>query len=250
MKHVLAAIDTSPCARPVLDTARSLAELFGVEATALHVGENSSIGPQQHARDAGIELRETAGPPVETIVAAAADPDVIALVLGARGDGGAKPAGHTALEVITNLAKPVVVVPPNATPSVRIGRILVPLEGSEQSSRAIADTIQLAHRPDIDVLLLHVHNPATAPPFQDQPHHEVAAWEREFVARFVQTPRPEVEVLQRVGIAAEHILSAAGDVQADLLALGWSRHLDSGRAQVIRQTLTESATPVLLVPVD
>lgn len=249
MTHVLAAIDTSPCARAVLQTARSVGELFAGTVTALHVSENGSDAALQVAHEAGVELREATGSPIEAIVVAARDPDVAAVVLGARGiHGGARPAGHAALEVITRVSKPVVVVPPDSTAGARIARVLTPLDGTEESSEAIADTIALADRRDLEILVLHVHAPDEVPPFQDQPHHAIPAWEREFAARFVSVPPSRVEVIQRVGAAADRVVAVAGDTEADLIALGWSQDLSPGRAEVVRETLAHSTIPVLLVP--
>ncbi len=96
--------------------------------------------------------------------------------------------------------------------------------------------------------MLHVHSPETVPAFEDQRHHEVPAWEGEFVARFVSVPNAHVEVIQRVGVAADRIVAVACDVEADLIALGWNQNLAPGRAQVVREALTHSTIPVLLVP--
>lgn len=249
MDVVLAAIDASPCAPAVMQTAVSIAELFEATVTALHVRENSSDGPLQMALTAGIELHETTGPPIGAIVAAADEPDVVAVVLGARGvRRGPRPAGHTALEVISRVNKPVVVVPPDGTRAARIARVLAPLEGTDESSRAIADVLALAARRGVDILVLHVHTPEAVPPFQDQPHHQVPAWQREFLARFVSAPPARVEIIQRVGTPAERVVAVARDAEADVMALGWSQDLSPGRANVIREALAHSTMPVLLVP--
>ena len=136
MKRVLAAIDVSPCAPVVLASARSIADLFEATVVALHVRENGADAARRAAVDAGVELREATGSPIEAITAAAEDPDVVAVVLGARGHhGGPRPAGRTALEVITRVNKPIVVVPPGGAPRPSITRVLTPLEGSEESSQ-------------------------------------------------------------------------------------------------------------------
>lgn len=92
----------------------------------------------------------------------------------ARCHGGPRPAGHVALEVITRVNKPVVVVPPDGTTRARIARVLIPLDGTDESSQAIADTIALARRRDVEFVVLHVHAPETVPAFEDQPHHETS----------------------------------------------------------------------------
>ena len=184
------------------------------------------------------------------IVDAAAQPDVAALVLGARGvHGGPQPAGSTALDVIARVAMPVVVVPPHAQPSGPFGRILVPLEGTRDSSQALAETVKPATRADLEIVALHVHTPATVPAFSDQPHHEIRSWEREFISRFAHGARDGATLIRRLGSAADDVVTVAHDAEAALIALAWSQDLSPGHARVVRHTLARSAIPVLLVPV-
>ena len=249
MTRVLAAIDTSPCAGAVLQTARSVSLLFEATVTALHVSESGSDAAPEIAHDADLELRQATGSPIEAIVAAARDADVVAVVLGARGlHGGPRPAGRTALEVITRVSKPVVVVPPDGTTGGTIARVLMPLEGTEASSQAIAGTLALLDRSDLEILVLHVHPMDAVPAFQDQPHHAIPAWEHEFAARFVSIPDTRVEIIERVGSAADRVAGVAHDTRADLIMLGWDQDLAPGHADVVRDTLAHSDVPVLLVP--
>ena len=115
--------------------------LFEASVVALDVRENGIVGVEKAASAAGGELRVFSGTPVDQIIAAGEDRDVVALVLGARGArGGPEPAGHTALEVITRVPKPVIVVPPHAQPRGQLARILVPLDGSPRElARARGD---------------------------------------------------------------------------------------------------------------
>lgn len=248
MNHVLAAIDDSPCGPAVLGTARALAELFDATAIALHVREDGGARAIRAAEQAGVELRVLSGRPIETIVAVAEQPDVLAVVLGARGThAGPRPAGHAALEVIAGVHKPVVVVPPECAPGARIERLLLPLEGTQSSSQATAATAVLAHRRGLRIHVLHVHHPEAVPAFEDQAHHAAPVWEREFAARFIGVPSADVEIVRRVGVAAEHVGAVAAEVHADLIVLGWRRDLSPGRAQVVRETLARSTIPVMLV---
>lgn len=248
MPRVLAAIDTSPCAPSVLDTAQSVAPLFDATAVALHITENDVETARELARDAGIDLEEITESPIEAIVLAAAAPDVAALVIGARGtESGRQPAGHTALDVITRVRKPIVVVPPCGTPRAQLGRVLVPLEGTTESSQAIEQALTLADRADLEIVVLHVHTPQTVPAFQDQPHHAISAWQREFASRHVQQ-HPSAKIIQHVGAASDRVVPTAHDVDADLIVLAWNQDLTAGRARVIRETLAQSSIPVLLVP--
>jgi len=250
MRNVLAAITSDPCAQPVLGTAIALAKLYDATAIALHVRERGVGSPEGLARAAGVELREVSGTPIEQIVAAAKEPETAALVLGTRGrPGGPQPAGHTALQVITRVAKPVAVVPPHAEPPEQFARLLVPLEGTSESSRALDDTIRLAHRRQLEILVLHVHSPATVPVFSNHEPHATFAWDQEFLARHLAAPHENVKVRRHLGAPADDIAAVAEEATADLVVLAWSQELAEGRAQVVSETLARSSIPVLLLPV-
>jgi nucleotide-binding universal stress UspA family protein len=248
---VLAAIDSNASGQPVLSTAIALADLLDATVTSLHVREQALSTPPKLARAAGVELHEVSGAPVEQIVAAAQDPDVVALVLGQSGvHGTAYPAGHTTIDVITRITKPVAVVPPHAQPPQQINKILVPLEGTNESSHALDDTINLAHRRGLEVLVLHIHSPATLPSFSDHEPHATLAWEQEFLTRHVTTPHNHITLLRRLGVPADDIVAVARETGADLTVLAWSQSLASGHARVVSETLMHSAIPVLLIPIQ
>jgi nucleotide-binding universal stress UspA family protein len=246
---VLAALDSNASVRPVLSTAIALADLYESTVMCLHVHEEALSAAVELASAAGVALREVSGSPVEQIVDAAQDPDVVALVLGARGvHGGPQPAGHTALQVISRIPKPVAVVPPHAHPPERIDRILVPLEGTSESSQALDETIRLAHRRGLEVLVLHVHSPATVPAFSDHDPYATLAWDREFLSRYV--PHDRVTLLRRLGVPADDVVAVARESGPDLIVLAWSQDLAPGRARVVSETLAHSEIPVLLLPVQ
>jgi len=247
---VLAALDGDASGRPVLNSALALADLLDCTVTCLHVREDASSAAQDLARAAGVELREVRGDPVQQIVTATDDPAVAALVLGARGvHGGPQPAGHTALEVITRIPKPVAVVPPHAQPPEHIKRILVPLQGTNEDSQALDATIRLAHRRELEVLVLHVHSPATVPAFSDHEPHATLAWEREFLTRHVSTPHDRITLLRRLGVPADDLVAVARETGPDLIVLAWSQNLAQGHAHVVSETLAHSNIPVLLLPI-
>ena len=250
MSTVLAALDGDASGRPVLNTALALADLLDCTVTCLHVREDASSAAPDLACAAGVELREVRGDPVQQIVTATQDPDIAALVLGARGvHGGPQPAGHTALDVITRIPKPVAVVPPHAQPPKHIKRILVPLEGTSEDSQALDATIRLAHRRGLEVLVLHVHSPATVPAFSDHEPHATLAWEREFLTRHVSTPHDRITLLRRLGVPAADVVAVARESGPDLIVLAWSQDLAQGHARVVSETLAHSNIPVLLLPV-
>ena len=249
MRSVLAAIEPDACAQAVLGTAIALADLFDATPIALHVRENGTSSPSAAAHAAGVELRETAGNATEQIVGAAHDPDVAALVLGARGmHGGPRPAGRTALDVITRVGKPVAVVPPQARAPERVTHILIPLEGTIESSHALEQTVKLAHQHQLEIIVLHVHSPATVPAFSDHEPHGTQAWEQEFLARYIATPHERIKLVRRLGVPADDVVAVAHETAADLLVLAWSQNLSPGRARVVSETLAHSQVPVLLIP--
>jgi nucleotide-binding universal stress UspA family protein len=251
MTMVLAALDSNASAGPVLGTAIALADLYDSTVTCLHVREEALTAAAELARAAGVELHEVSGSPIEQIANAAQDPDVAALVLGARGvHGGPQPAGHTALEVISRIPKPVAVVPPHAHPPERIDRILVPLEGTSESSHALDETIKLARRRRLEVLVLHVHSPATVPAFSNHEPHATLAWEREFLSRHISAPHGRITLLRRLGVPADDVVAVARETGPDLIVLAWSQDLTPGRARVVSETLAHTDTPVLLLPVQ
>lgn len=249
MRKVLAALDNSLAAEAVLATASNLAHAFGGEVEALHVVEDGDRIAHDEAEAAGIQLHRVTGATVPALVAAAEAPDVQVLVVGTRRfpvEG--HPVGGTALEVITSLLKPVVVVPPDASRS-GLRRVLVPLEGTASTSLAPKAIIELSREANVEVVVLHVQDAASVPAFTDQPQHQAAAWGQEFVARYCPWGIGSVTLELRVGRRAEQILAVAESHDCDLIALGWSQEVAAGRAPVVREVLERGRLPVLLVPV-
>jgi hypothetical protein len=151
--------------------------------------------------------------------------------------------------VATALSKPVLIVSPDAGPESNFRRILVPLEGSLSSSLAPRWLFELPGEAQIDVVALHVHDVDSMPAFTDQPQHEVTAWAREFIHRYCPWGIGSVRLETRVGRIGELVPLVAEECECDLIALGWSRDLSSGRAPVVHGTIERSHRPVLLVPV-
>lgn len=249
MSKVLAAIDSSAAATPVLETAKAIEPLYGGPIEAVHVREDSTSAAEAAAKAAGIPLRIESGRPLQVLEERLREPEVGLLVIGARGTpGGRRPTGRTAMKLITSVAKPLAVVPPDVREPERVERILAPLDGSAESSEAVAKTIKLARSSGLEVVVLHVREEAALHAFSDQVHHEGPAWVEEFLARFCPVPAGEVEVELRVGMPAEQVSGVARDTGADLIALGWSQDLQPERAAVVRATLSTSTVPVLLIP--
>jgi nucleotide-binding universal stress UspA family protein len=247
---VIAALDNSVAAGPVLATATSLAKLFGSTVESVHVPEDGGRIAHGIAAAAGYELRPLRGPTVPALIEAGSAEDVAALVLGARRTpAGARPVGGTAFEVMRALPKPVAIVPPDASAPGRLRRVLVPLEGTVSSSIAPQSVIKLAHAANLEVVILHVLDDESLPAFTDQPQHEDAAWRQEFLARWCPWGIVNLRVESRVGVREEQVLLAADEYDVDILALGWSQRLAAGRAPVVRAALERGRVPILLIPV-
>jgi nucleotide-binding universal stress UspA family protein len=246
---VIAAIDDTEAAAPVLTTARAVAQLFGASVEGLHVRSNGFVKASSAAREAGIPLSAVAGDVVQSLAAAGSGRDVSALVLGTRDEPSeAKPLGSTALELVGTVEKPVVLVPPRATPSRRIRGVLLPLEGTRQTSLAPVQVLELARDAAVDVLVLHVLDESALPLFTDQPQHETEAWATEFLARYCPRGLRSVSLVLRVGRPEDVVVDVAEASGVDLIALGWNQRLAPGRAAIVRTALERGRLPLLLIP--
>ncbi|MFF5113754.1 universal stress protein [Streptosporangium sp. NPDC000509] len=182
-------------------------------------------------------------------------------LLGVLADGA--PPGVMSWWVVRRCTKPVVLLPPSpvpvmppATPVARgtpltphhvISRVLLPLDGSFEAAAAVIETARLFTRTGVDLVVLHVFDEVTVPRFWDQAAHARQAWEQEFLARHCACPGVRLEL--RSGVAGEQVVSVAAAEHVDLIALGWSQHLDEGRARTVRETLADARVPVMLIPV-
>jgi nucleotide-binding universal stress UspA family protein len=246
---VIAALDNSLAARPVLATTIALGRMLPADVEALHVRVDGQRIAHNTAAAENVELRTARGPVVERLLEAAEPDDVAVLVVGARGSPlGRRPLGGTALAVATSLGKPLVVVPPDARRVGQLKRVLVPLEAAAESHapRAI---ITLTEEARLDVVVLHVLQEHELPLFTDQPQHEQPARVEEFLRRHCPWGIDRVSFEVRVGRCEELVPLVAEQTEADLIALGWAQELAPDRAPVVRAVLARAHVPVLLVPV-
>ena len=244
MTNVLAAIDPDACARPVLATARASPSCSMPPPSALHVREDAQRAPERLAGAAGVELRETSGAPNREDRGGRDEPDVAALVLGARGvHGGPQPAGRTALEVITRVAKPVVVVPPARAAARAVHPHARAARRDQRELQALDETIELAHR-------RRARDPRAPRPLsgdrarvlRPRAHHATRAWEREFLARYVAPRTTAAGCPPPRRPRRRHRRGRPRDADADLIVLAWSQSLGPGRARVVSETLARSTS--------
>ena len=184
------------------------------------------------------------------------------LVVGADPAAGDKlGVGCFAARAIEDSNTPVLVVRPGTT--VKLERILVPLDGTPSTASALEPASELARAAgaSLDVVLVGEaqHPPAStehgamAPPqYVDQPHHEWPAFSGEFVERFMHTlGHCPSDVPMRfffgAGDPGEEILRYASTLGSDLAVLVW-HGLASARHGAIFQSVVRRATcPVLIL---
>jgi len=247
MRRVLAAIDNSAAARPVLLLGRTVADALGAGLEAVHVLEDGHETAGSVAEATGVDLRLLTGDPDGVLAAAVAEPDVVAVVLGLRDQPtGAPPVGHLVLSLAGGTDKPVFVVPPDAEPAPILSRVLVAMEGSPGKARALKRTIELSAAAGLQMLVVHVDD--EVPSFTDQVQHETTAYAQEFFDQFVPGIR-DVRFELRIGDPAAEVLAAVDMLGPELVAIGWPHADEPGRGAVAREILRRSPVPVMLVAV-
>jgi nucleotide-binding universal stress UspA family protein len=239
---VLAALDDTSTAWSVLAMAEQLGDLLGARVRAVHM-RAAGAGVPTRLAGIGVPLDVVRGAVVPGIVAAAAQRDVAALVIGARNKGGTGPVlGSTASGVAAAIGKPAMVVPPNADPTVQLRRVLVPLDATLETSLAARPWVESALDAGLEVTALHVLTPDPRPAFTEPLR------DRDFLARYCPWGNGAVELVTRIGRTDELVPAVAWEYAADLIVLGWSAELVWGRAPVVQAVLGRSPVPALLVP--
>lgn len=252
MSIVLAALDDSAAARCVVSAARGMARLLDADVEALHVHENGSGATATGvARSEGVPMREARGDPTACIVEASGEADVVAVAVGCRGlPAGPQPAGHVALQVIRAVDKPVLVVSPAVIQVSAMERVLIPLDGSGSTTRALRKLLgPLTEGDGPDLIAVHVFEPSSLPAFSDSPVYETEVWAEQFLDRYSPVDPEGLRLELRVGSPADVVCEVVSEVHADLVAVGWGQDLSPGRAGVVRELLRYSSVPVLLLPV-
>lgn len=248
MAVILAALDKSSAALPVLKNAQRLGELTASETEAVYISGAGGIPETLEllATRAHVPLHSLAGEVVDTLLDAASAPPVLALAIGARATpGGRRPVGRIAQGILERARKPIVVVPPDAPQEGTIQRLLLPLEGTEASSRPVLQALCPLLVRDVELLVLHVFTDATLPRMLDRPHYDLELIGREFLA--IHCP-PATHIELRPGPVAARVAEVADERRSDLVVLSWAQDSSPGRANVVREVLGTSSLPVLLLP--
>jgi nucleotide-binding universal stress UspA family protein len=251
MTKLLAAVDNSTAALPVVGAAGAIADLLGAKVEVLHVVEDGDDLARAAADSALVPFWRLDGDPVEQLLAAADDADVMGIVVAARNIDGphAPTVGTTCRGLITQLGKPVVVVPPDMDGPARIDRVLVPLDESRATSEAVGRAVGSLADSDVELVILHVSSPDDVPRFSEQPQHETDTWSDEFLMRYSPADSSRVSLELRFGDPAAEVSATATRVAADLVVLAWRQTFDEGHAAVVERLLRQDRIPVLLVPI-
>jgi len=247
MSIVLAALDTSAAARPVLEAALRLGEMTSTAVEAVHVRDGPMETPEALAERAGVPLRLLTGPVESVLLDVFGSAEVRAAVIGARSTpSGRRPVGSTVRHVLERTLKPVVVVPPEVVAPRPFHRLLLPLEGTELSSRPVLERLWPLLAPEVELIVLHVFTDTTLPTMLDQPGYDMELLGGEFLARHF----PHTDTIElRPGPVGKRVAEVSAECGADVVVLSWSQDSTAGRARVVREVLGTSTLPVLLLPV-
>ncbi len=251
MPTILAAIDDSAATSPVVAVAQWFAGLLDLDVLALHVSEDGSgLTARAVAEAAGVTFEVRAGDPVVTIRDAAAELDVRALVIGARGlPTHGMPAGHVALNLIGTVAKPVVVVPPDVrVPGDARLRVLAPIDEEPRSADALRRILEEMHPPGLELVLLHVFDAEHLPKFANHGTYDADIFAERLLRRTAPSDAIQTKVEMRVGHPAHTILAVEGELDFDVVVLGWGQDLVHRSASVVKRLLAHAKTPVILLP--
>ncbi|MGO9029700.1 MAG: universal stress protein [Acidimicrobiales bacterium] len=247
MSIVLVALDRA-AAGPVMETAMAIGTFTGADVEAVHARTSPSEAAVELAVVAAasdVPFRLLEGPVGPTLLAAVGAPDVVAVVIGAQAAAhGRRPVGRTARHLLEHAQKAVVVVPPEAASPRLIQRVLVPLEGTEVSSRPVLEQLCPLVAADVELVVLHVFTDTTMPTMLDRPGYDLAILKKEFLTRYFP-PADHIEF--RTGPVATRVAEVSGECDADLIVLSWGQNPMPGRAEVVRDVLAGSV-PVLLLP--
>ncbi len=269
---VLVAWDGSPAAARAFPVARAIAEQVHGAVEVLHVCPSSSTEAdvRKHLGRQGLDvehldLRMEVGDPASGILAAVHDPAVNLVVLATHGrviEQG-RPMGHVAEEIARRTSRPVLLVRPEAVCVHRpLRRLMLPLDGTPSTTRALAPAIALAQRLGAALDVVHVIAPGgrgeaaevgsmRPPRYADQPHHEWPQWEREFLDRVHACLGDAEGVPSHVycarGPVADEITRYARKLSADAIVLVRRSRMESGRARTLRAVLDDAPCPVLLL---
>jgi hypothetical protein len=248
MKTVLAMLAPGPYAAAVLNAAGAIGELTGSTVEAIHVGDGSP-NPllAELARDGDVHLRLIGGDVEAELLHAAAAPEVVVVVVGARRETlTLSSPGDIALAVMKRTEKPVVVVP--CAVALRAGpirKVLLPFEDRRETSGPVTEALSRLVVSEVELDVVHVFTDESVPAMLDRPVRDLEVLGQDFLARHVPD---DGHITFRTGSVPGQIVNLCHPDGVDLVVLGWSRNASAGRAEVVKAVLGDASVPVLLIP--
>jgi nucleotide-binding universal stress UspA family protein len=246
MSRIIAAVDNSAAAHPVVAAALLLAPVFGADVECVHVAAVEGRTAAAAAAGSRVPFRTMPGDPLSRLVELAAEDDVVGFAIGQRSRVAAAATGHLALGLADSVDKPVLVVSPQAVLPGRIRRVLIAMAGVPGRARDLKRAIALAAGAELELIAVHVDDESSVPSFSDQVQYETEAYAHEFLARYAPGA-PGVRLRLRIGAPVDEILSTCEEEQPDVMAMGWPHADKPNRGEVVRAVLERSPVPVLLV---
>ena len=252
MNQLIAAIDDSAAARPVLMAARRIAQLFGDSLFALHISDDVAGHTAADVATAlDIPLRVRHGEAVREIASAASAAAVRGVVVGSRGlPNAGRAIGGTALALIQTLDKTVIVVPPTATArSDRLHRLSSRSTEPARPPRPYScSSTQWWPTPTSRSSPSMCSSPTPYPPFPTSPATRPTHGDRSFSGAGHQPERTRPRWRCASAVPPTWCAAVARDIDADMVALGWKQNLAPGRAAVVSALLADADVPIVLLP--
>src|SRR4051812_3641811 len=149
MRTVLACIDNSAAASPVIDAACAVAPLFDAAVEAIYVAEDGDRTASAAAGVRGVAYQTVRGDVVEELVQRAAADDVVLVAVGSRDRPlGKSGTGHVALALVDRAEVPVLIVPPDAPVKAPLRRVLIAMEGTASNARTLKRAVEVTAAAD------------------------------------------------------------------------------------------------------
>jgi len=280
--RILVPLDGSDLAESALPYAEQIATKTGAEVLlltsvyqddswaghAVQVDHKWAPLIQTYLESKGGELRAkgitatndiASGPAAEAILARVADENVDLIAMSTHGRSGVTRwvLGSVADKVLHATHCPTLLVrptplSPGTTKAPPIGKILVPLDGSEHSLAVLPFVEDLARALDASLVLLHVVSlPATGAQFIPTGDflNQQLDWAGQFLARIVKEVQGRglrASQVVVVGLGASEIVQAAHGEEADLIAL--STHGHSGLARWVMGSVADGVVRRTTLP--
>lgn len=269
---VVVAWDGSPAAATAFPVARIIGTQLGADVEILHfLPKGAGAGAiADAARQHGLggaerpRLRVETGDPVAGILRTAEDADVQIVILTTHGRAveEGRRLGRVAEQVVARTTAPIILVRPEAPPvREELKRLLLPVDGTPKTAKALQPATDLAARlgASLDLLYVAAHDgdrptergSMTTPRYVDQRQHEWPDWADEVVERLAVCcancpPEVPVEMHLAHGDIGREIERFAIEHKSDAIVLVRRSRLQVGHAKILRAVITRAPCPILI----